>query len=244
MPVVSSPRPAFLGRGEAALREEFSDALRSESIAPQKASVLVPEKLKSPAETAKAAPGETPARPAPAVKDPFAEQERLVRDAKHPDVQRVEYELFRDSVYRIRWQLAEHFGRPIMDSLVTGLTAKLGKPYYDQTILGKFGTGRATLRRSAWRDGTQLLEVRQLNPMVGGPLFVTVSDQGTIKQIIASGGTAAPEPNSIGPWWQTPVNPLPPLTVRERRALLAAFNDVMTRVHWAPLDSQAVPTSH
>lgn len=236
-PVEPSPRPALLGRGEADLRAEFGEALRSEAIEPRRVSFPVPEKLKSAAGTV--APGAA-VRTAPegVAKDPFADQQRFVRNLKDSDVGRMEYELFRTRVYRVRWRLAERFERPIMASLVAHLTAELGKPYYDQLIEGKFGSGRATLRRAAWRTETRTLEVRQLNPLVGGPLFLTLSDQQKIKSIIASGGTAAPEPDSIGPWWQKPVKPLAPLTTRERTALLAAFDVVLARAHWSRPEPQ------
>jgi hypothetical protein len=240
-PVESSPRPALLGRGEADLREEFGEALRSEPIEPRRVPVLVPEKLQS--GTATVAPGAA-ARSVPesVAKDPFADQQRFVRNPQDSDVDRLEYELFRTRVYRVRWRLAERFERPIMTSLVAHLSAELGKPYYDQLIEGKFGSGRATLRRAAWRCETRSLEVRQLNPLVGGPLFLTLSDQEKIKAIVASGGTAAPEPDSIGPWWREPVKISTPLTSRERKALLAAFDVVLARANWAEPEPQASAT--
>lgn len=172
--------------------------------------------------------------PAATAKDPFSEQIRLLRRPESSDVDRVEFELFRDRVYRVRWQLAARFERPVMPSLVDHLSGDLGKPYYDQTIEGKFGSGRATLRRAGWRHGDRSLELRQLNPMVGGPLFLTLSDVGAIQEIIASGGTAAPEPDSLGPWWQKPVNPLPVVTPQERNKLLEAFHVVLAQVGWQP----------
>lgn len=120
-----------------------------------------------------------------------------------------------------------------MASLVAHWSVELGKPYYDQLIEGKFGTGRATLRRTGWRDGPRVIEVRQLNPMVGGPIFLTLSDQGAIREIVASGGTAAPEPDSIGRWWNRPITPPEPLTRREREALLAAIDAVRSQVGWS-----------
>ena len=165
-------------------------------------------------------------------KDPFEGQQRLRRKPEGGDVQSVEYELFRGRVYRVRWQLAPRFERPLMTSLVAHLTPKLGKPYYDQLIEGKFGTGRATLRRAGWRDGPRSLEIRQLNPQVGGPVFLTLSDQATLRAIADAGGTAALEPDSIGPWWQKPIKPFAPLTAPERDALLVAFDGVLAEVDW------------
>jgi len=209
-PVESSPRPALLGRGEAYLREEIGDALRPEPIEQRPAQFV----------------------PTTATKDTFAEQQRFVWDPTDGDVRRIEYELFRSKIYRVRWQLAGRFERPIMDSLVTHLTAPLGKPYYDQRIEAKFGTGRATLRRAAWRNGPRVLEVRQLNPLVGGPLYLTLSDQAAIQSIVGSGGTAAPEPDSIGRWWSEPIEPFKSLTTSERDALLVGFDAVLALVDW------------
>jgi hypothetical protein len=229
----------LLGRGEADLRAEFGAALLSEPIESRRRSapVPVPQKPQSSSQTTSSggAPPTLPATAVPATetKDPFAEQQRFVRNPDDPDVRRVEYELFRSRVYRVRWQLAERFERPIMASLVAHLTEDLGKPRYDQLIEGKFGTGRATLRRAAWQSGPRNLEIRQLNPNVGGPIFLTLSDQTMIKSIIASGGTAAPEPDSLGPWWQAPLKPSPPLTRQERAALLAGFHGVLEQADWA-----------
>jgi hypothetical protein len=162
-----------------------------------------------------------------------------VRQLDDADVRQMEYELFRGRVYRVRWRLAERFERPLMEPLVAHLTEELGKPYYDQLIEGRFGSGRATLRRAAWRQGPRTLEVRQLNPLLGGPIFLTLSSSATVQTIVASGGTAAPEPDSIGPWWQKPMKPPELLTARELDALLAAFDGVLARADWErqpPLD--------
>jgi hypothetical protein len=221
----------LLGLSEADLREEFTLALRSEPIEARKVSYPVPETPESHAEIDASGPP-TVDKPEIASKKPFAEQKRFVRSPKDADVRQVEYELFRTRVYRVRWQLAERFERPIIASLVVHLTAEFGKPYYDQLIEANFGSGRATLRRAAWQRGSLTLEVRQLNPLVGGPIFLTLSDQAKVKTIIASGGTAAPEPDSIGTWWQKPVKPLPPLSSGERKTLLAAFDVVLARANW------------
>ncbi len=211
------------------LREEFGAALQPQPI--ERRRVLNPGKVELPA-GAMVAKGDARAEPAAEPKDPFAGQQRLMRNSNAGDVQSVEYELFRNRVYRVRWQLAPRFERPLMTSLVAHLTPKLGKPYYDQLIEGKFGTGRATLRRAGWRDGPRSLEIRQLNPQVGGPIFLTLSDHATIQAIVASGGTAAPEPDSIGPWWQKPLKAFALLTAPERDALLVAFDGVLAEVDW------------
>jgi hypothetical protein len=199
------------------LRDEFGAALRPQPIERRRhLNPVASVEARTPADA----------------KDPFGEQQRFARLPDAGDVARVEYELFRGRVYRVRWQFVERFERPLMTALVAHLTPKLGKPYYDQLIEGKFGSGRATLRRAAWRRGPRSLEIRQLNPLIGGPVFLTLSDQAAIQAIVASGGTAAPEPDSIGRWWQEPIEPSPPLTVVERDALLVALDAVLTRVDW------------
>lgn len=227
--------PAWLGCGEAELREAFGAALRPQPIVRRQ--VLDPKIVLPSANVAKGneADGSTAEPPEPtksATKDPFAEQQLLVRHPESGDVYSVEYQLFRDQVYRVRWKLAERFERPLMTALVARLTAELGAPEYDQLIEAKFGSGRATMQRATWRRGRESLEIRQLNPTVGGPIYLTRSDLTTIQAIVASNGTAAPEPDSIGPWWQKPVKSSAVLKARERDALLAAFDDVLAQVDW------------
>jgi hypothetical protein len=234
-------RSTWLGRGEAELREAFGAALLLVPIGPGRTSVPVMAKTEADPQQAEpagasAAPGASKTSaaspPLAATKDPFAEQRRLVRHPSSGDVRRVEYELFRDRVYRVRWRLAERFERPLMDALVAHLTTKLGKPYYDQVIEGKFGSGRATLRRAGWRNESRIIELRQLNPLVGGPLYLSLSDQSGIAGIVASGGTAAPEPDSIGRWWTTPIEPQGALTARDRTTLVGAFDGVWAQANW------------
>jgi hypothetical protein len=221
--------PTWLGRSQAELRDEFGSALQPAKIEVRRGPS---QQIPIPKTKASDSEGKPSPQPIAPTKNPFAEQQRFALQSEAEGIDRVEFELFRDLVYRVRWKLAERFERPVMPSLVEHLTADLGKPYYDQTIEGKFGSGRATMRRTGWKNEDRNLEVRQLNPMVGGLLFLTVSDLGAIQEIIASGGTAAPEPDSIGPWWQKAVKPLPPVTPPERKALLDAFHVVLARVGW------------
>jgi len=231
------PRPALLGREESALRAEFGAALQSQPIESRR--VLNPGKVEMPSDAPvdsgdqgekKKDVDRDGASTNP--KDPFAGQQRLKRKPEAGDIQSVEYELFGRRVYRVRWQFDERFEQPLMTSLVAHLTTMLGKPYYDQLIEGKFGTGRATLRRAGWRSGSRSLEIRQLNPQVGGPIFLTLADQAIIQAIVESGGTAAPEPDSIGSWWQKPVKSVARPTTSERDALFVAFDGVLADVGW------------
>jgi hypothetical protein len=231
-PVESPARAALLGQSEAELRERHGAALRSRKIEARRAlgTGLSPA-LPGPPDSGSGSGSGSSSREG-SVTDPFAGQRRLVRSLADADLRQVEYDLFGDRVYRVRWQLATRFERPIMAALVERLSAELGKPYYDQLIEGKFGSGRATLRRAAWRNGQHTLEVRQLTPLLGGPLFVTLSDRVALQAISAAGGTASPEPDSIGPWWQEPLPMADLLNAGERDALLAAFDRVLAQTGW------------
>lgn len=220
---------AWLGRSEAELRAAFGDALLDAKIEPHPASRVSTE----PATLPEKAPGSEPRRSEPTTKtgkNPYADQRRLVRHTHGEGVQRVEYELFLSQVYRVRWQLDETFERPICGALVDHLSEKLGKPYYDQLIQAKFASGQATLRRVGWHRDGRSFEVRQLNPTVGGPLYLTISDIEATKEIIAAGGMVAPEPSSIGRWWTKPVQVTPSPTAAEVERLVAEFDTIRSRL--------------
>jgi hypothetical protein len=153
-------------------------------------------------------------------RDRYAEQIRLRRAVPEGDLRSVEYELFRGRVYRIRWELADRFHTRFMDELVHQATHCYGAPAYDQTIEAKIASGEATRRRAGWRRGSRLLEIRQLNPLLGGPVFVTVTDIDASQAIIAARGTLAPEPeHRVEPWWKRAGEP-PQLPSEEKRAAL------------------------
>jgi hypothetical protein len=220
--VGSRPHAGGLGTTLEELRAEFGDALRVAELEPSRAPAE--QILGSHERTVE--PGAS-ADPVPEQWDPFTEQIRLVREGRSEDVRQVEYELFRSRVYRIRWRLSDRFERPLMGALVARLRERLGKPYYDQQIEGKFASGRATLRRAAWRRADRSLEVRQLHPQNGGPLYLTLSDPIAIRAIVASRGTVAPEPESSGPWWQEPQKSPGILTPGERDTLLRAVEALL-----------------
>jgi len=162
--------------------------------------------------------------------DPYADQLRLKRVLAKGDVRSVEYELFRGHVYRIRWELSDRFHAPIMDDFVQQAAECYGPFRYDQTIEAKLGSGESTLRRAGWERHDRLLEIRQLNPLGGGPLFVTMTDRKISKAIIAARGNLAPEPKRRSePWWQRQ-NPSPaPPSEAERSALVQAFAAVLSQ---------------
>ena len=160
---------------------------------------------------------------------PAVAQQRLARAAEGPVV-RVEYDLAEDRVYRVRWRLAERFERPLMGAVVARLEARLGEPAYDQTLRAKLGSGRADLRRAGWVVGARALEVRQLHPFNGGPLFVSLADRGAMDAIVAARGTALPQPDTTGAWWRRAQRPPTPLSQAERDALATEIDALIAEL--------------
>jgi len=207
--------PARLGMSEAELRQRFGPALASVPVqAVRSAHEQLLEGGPPPAGAA--------ARPAPA--ESFAEQTRLGRTLATGDLRRAEYDLFRGRVYRLRWLLSERFERPLMEPLVAHLRESLGPPAYDQTLAARLGSGRSELRRTGWRRGTLALELRQLHPFTGGPLYLTVSDVPAMEAIVEARARVLPQPETTGEWWRRPQSPPALLTTAERNALLAAID--------------------
>jgi hypothetical protein len=169
---------------------------------------------------------------APPPSDPYADQTRLVRNFSSGDVRSVEYQLFRGKVYRIRWQLAERFEQPLMPHYVAHLTARYGEPGYDQTFKAKLRPPKSDLRRSGWERDGRALELRMLNPLSGGPLYLTLSDSQAILAIGSARGRPQPEPVSSGPWYERPQRAPHMPTDLERRALLEALDGVLARVRF------------
>jgi hypothetical protein len=224
-PATEPPRfePVLPGTTEEQLRARFGPSLREIEITP----------LRSAHEQAFAAasPEAAGAAEQPAT---FADQTRLARPVVHSngegDVQSVEYDVFRGVVYRTRWQLGERFERPLMEPLVTHLSGRLGAPDYDQTLEAKLGSGRSELRRSGWHRGDQWLEVRQLHPATGGPIFITLSDRRLVQSIVDARAVAIPQPESVGDWWGRPQKTPSLLGGAERDRLLAAVDALLARI--------------
>lgn len=208
-----------LGADESKLRAVWGDALQ-----PQKIEHLEPD-FQRPAPQPEIDDSGTKAG-----LDPYADQLRLKRVLAEGDVRGVEYELFRGRIYRIRWELSDRFQAPIMDDFVHQATHCFGRPGYDQTIAAKLGSGESTLRRAGWERKNHLLEIRQLNPLGGGPVFVTMTDPKISKAIIAARGSLAPEPERRSePWWQRKdASPAPPSN-EARGALVRAFAAVLSQ---------------
>ena len=201
---------------EAELRERFGAALAPVSVEPVRSvQVQVAEGGPPRADGAKAPP--VPA-------EPFAEQLRLGRSIAEGDLRRAEYDLFRGRVYRLRWLLSERFERPLMEPLVARLRQRLGPPAYDQTLEARLGSGKSQLRRTGWRRGAQALELRQLHPLTGGPLYLTLSDPAAMQAIVEAHTLVLPQPETTGEWWRRPQQPPALLTAAERDRLLAAID--------------------
>jgi hypothetical protein len=205
--------PARLGMPEAELRALFGDTLSEVTIrAARPAHLPIPEAAGAPdgeagsGRQADARGAPPPSSPSTGKREasPYRDQIRLARRAGEGDVRRVEYDLHAGRVVRIRWRLAERFEQPVMDALVERLAERLGRPDYDQTIEAKLGSGKATLRRAGWTTGDRGLEVRQLHPLTGGPLFVTRSDLAALRRIVSAGGVVMPEPDTSEAWWRRP----------------------------------------
>ncbi len=224
-----TPFPKRLGVTEEELRAEFGDALQSAKI---ERPLALTEKIMQARRRTDEEQASGTSEPPGERRDLFAEQKRLVREVRGGDVRRVEYEIFRGKVYRIRWQLRDRFERPLMNSLVAHLSDRFGEPFYDQQIEGKLASGKATLRRAGWRRGSRSLELRQLHPFSGGPLFLTLSDQTAIRAIVASRGSVLPEPESSGVWWQEPLSRPAILTPEERDPLLKSIDALLSQINF------------
>lgn len=201
---------------EAELRQRFGAALAPVSVEPVRS---VHEEIHAAGPPVEGAQDPRP-QPAP----PFAEQLRLGRAIASGDLRRAEYDLFRGHVYRMRWLLAERFERPLMEPLVARMRERLGAPVYDQTLEAKLGSRRSDLRRTGWRRDNLALEVRQLHPFTGGPLYLTLSDVAAMEAIVEARTLVLPQPESTGDWWRRPQSRPALLTAKQRDDLIAAID--------------------
>jgi len=233
LPLVSGAEEATgpgappLGASEAELRGRFGDALRVEAVVPARSvysqiaearselpGAQVSEETSEQASEAKTATD--------ASRDPFAGQKRFSLSLTG-DVQRVEFDLFADHSYRMRWQLASRFERPVMNSLVASLRKRWGEPAYDQTLHAAIGSGRSDLRRTGWKRDGRSVELRQLHPLGGGPMYLSLTDRERAHSIVEAGGMPFPQPVTSGDWWRRPQR-TPSLTRQaEQDELVAAL---------------------
>jgi hypothetical protein len=211
-----------LGASEAELREAFGEALQEQTVR------VPPTLTEQVLELSRKTEEEGAAPPPPEPADPFPDQLRLARRVPDGDVQAAEYELHRGRVYRVRWRLAERFEHHLMPGLVRHLSARLGEPVYDQTLKAKLGSPKADRRRTGWRKGSRALELRQLHPFDGGPLYLTVTDLEAAQTVIDAGGTLLPEPETSGTWWKKPQRTPRLLTSQETTELLSAVDLLVT----------------
>lgn len=224
-----TPRPdgVRLGMTEKALRARFGDALREAPVAApgHPVTTYLAEKARAGAKP-KAGEEKGAAEVAPAG-DPYAGQRRLVRKLGGGDVVEAQYDLFDGKVYAIRWRLAERFERTLGEEYLAEARERYGKPTYHQHVVAKFGSGKTDVLRATWSRDDKLLEVRQLDPTSGGPVYVTLSDARVHKAIVAAQGMVAAAPDTLGPWWERPAKRYEPISKKERGEILAAFGKVL-----------------
>jgi hypothetical protein len=210
--------PPLLGASGEALRGEFGAALR-------RVEVVVPDTVyEQVGEGSRPAPtGKPAAEPA------TVEQTRWGRATDGP-VSREEYDLAGDRAYRVRWQLDERYEHPLLNDVVARATKRFGRPAYDQTLRAKPGSSRADLRRVGWTLEGRALEIRQLHPFTGGPIFVSVADRAALQAIIDRHGNPLPQPDTTGAWWRRAQRPPSVLKEAERRARLDEIDALLERI--------------
>ena len=227
--------PTRLGTSLAALRERFGDALVPQNLVRPKSALE--RRMEKEASAAHPEGGSTAAA-TPKRHDPYVNQTRLRRSVAQRDILFAEYDLYGGRVYRIRWRLDDRFSVPIMGDLVSQATACYGEPSYDQEPEWKLSDGKSKLRRSGWERGERLLEVRQLHPLGGGAVFVTVTDLASVRAIVAAQGFASPDPETSPPWWTKPQAARSELSDVEREELVHDFTHVLSLTEFAAPESR------
>lgn len=139
------------------------------------------------------------------------------------EVSEVQYELWLGRLYRIRWRLAPSFERPIFDELVARGELCLGPVDLDQTFEAEPGSSDATLRRARWTHGDLRIELRQLHPLAGGPVYLSATDSRALREMGAAGRAPFPSPSQTAPWWMRSARVPEPPTAQERKRLGQRF---------------------
>lgn len=139
------------------------------------------------------------------------------------DVVLIQYELWQGRVYRIRWRLAPAFERPIFDELAERGRFCLGEADLDQTFEAEPGSADATLRRVVWTHESRRIELRQLHPLGGGPVYLSATDVATLRAIGAEERAPFPDPSRSAPWWTRSLRPPKPAAPEERARLGKRF---------------------
>ncbi|MGH7337285.1 MAG: hypothetical protein ACREI7_06895 [Myxococcota bacterium] len=145
-------------------------------------------------------------------------------------VSREEYDLAEDRVYRVRWQLAERYDHPLLNEVVARAAQRFGRPAYDQTLRAKPGSARADLRRVGWNLDGRALEIRQLHPFTGGPIFVSLADRAALQAIVDRRETPLPQPDTTGAWWHRAQRPPSALNEAERRTRVDEIGALLDRI--------------
>lgn len=200
LPAPSSPDTARLGMSEAELRALAGDGL--------KPGLLSREAVFPPGSSLAAFSRQFPA-------------------GSGSDLAYAEYELFRGTVYRIRWRLTERFERPLMPRIVDRVAHDLGPPVYDQLVEATMRSPRASVRRAAWNWSHGTIEVLQLQPQQGGPLFLTWTDQKAVDSILKMELQVPPQPDQLPPWWEGKPTLPRPLKAGEDEPLLLGFEALL-----------------
>jgi hypothetical protein len=194
--------PSELGMSEAQLRQRFGEALvpgrRSRTV------LGLPEK-------------------------PTTRLLVFHREIASSELAYAEYELFDGRVFRLRWCLAERFELPIFSNLKHQLSHYLSQPQVDK-LVGKDPHRPAhedpVLRYVRWRRQEHTLELRQINTMTGGRVFLTLMDSGVVEEIKAAHEPILGPPDDMEISWKQARLP----SDEERWLLVWAFDDVLTAV--------------
>lgn len=144
-------------------------------------------------------------------------------DGQDEDIVLIQYELWQGRVYRIRWRLAPAFERPIFEELAERGRFCLGTADLDQTFEAEPGSAQATLRRVVWTHENRRIELRQLHPLGGGPVYLSATDLEALRAMGAAERAPFPDPSRSGPWWTRSLRPPKPADPGERAQLGRRF---------------------
>ena len=161
--------------------------------------------------------------------EPQCGSSRLWRTHFGDDVAVFEYDLHAGRVYRIRWRLAERFEVPALDVLLARGRVCFGPPAYDQTLEPKVGHPRPVVRRIGWRHGGRRVELRQVNPLTGGPVYLSIADETALEAANKAGAEPPVASTPAGSWWRQPRRTRIPGKA-ERRALGDAFGVLLAEL--------------
>lgn len=151
----------------------------------------------------------------------------LRRTLTGTDIVAIRYDVHAGRVYRIRWRLAERFEVPILDALVVRGRLCFGRPAYDQTLKPKAGRLEPVVRRIGWRHGAKRFELRQVHPLTGGPVYLSITDHAALQTALKDRTAPPDEPTTS--WWRKPRKTRIP-GPDERRTLADAFGALLAQL--------------